>query len=221
LLFILFFPQVADDSLFDALNITQCYDPPKCPANGTSNIISQDLYIFHPSNQFDIAGQDIGDALGDTFFVCEEQITGAGDNDYEWISHWSIQYDATIIGQYQNCNGYPSDCQGTNTYYIGREAALGLGYPLAGQCQNNPLTGNWLSLPIDGQCFPNTSTLGINCTWSATRIKTINSTCLFDDLDFNAACATDGRAPFYNATNTFLTAFSQPISGGCPDIYTL
>ena len=35
------------------------------------------MYIFHPENNFDIGGQDLGNAAGDTAFTCIDVLLGA------------------------------------------------------------------------------------------------------------------------------------------------
>jgi len=214
-------------SVFEAFTTEACFDAPPCAPLEVSDgepfvMKTETLYVFHPENEFDIAGQDIGDALGDAFFVCETLETGMGDNNYAWISKWVLEYDATVIGQYLNCNGYPSSCMGFNDYHIGKEAALGLGFPTAGQCADNTLTGNWLSLPVGGMCScsdcgvapaSDDLVLGVNCTWSATRVKTIDGECLIKDRDYLGACAVDGRAPFNAAAAALVAAFEDDDSG--------
>merc|ERR1711907_789657 len=107
------------------------------------------MYIFHPADNFNISGQDLGDATGDTVFTCIDVMSNRSsgtDHNYSWISQWSVEH-ATRHGQYQNCNGYdPSVCIGANDRLVVHEAAMGMGYPIAGQCQANPLTGEWWSL---------------------------------------------------------------------------
>ena len=54
------------------------------------------------------------------------------DHDYAWVSAWRV----TAVprwGQYQNCNGYPPVCLGASDFYVGHEAAEGLGLPAGGQ----------------------------------------------------------------------------------------
>ena len=207
----------ADPEAFEGLHRADCFAPKQCESNGPNILRDQEFYIFHPANQYDLAGQDIGDALGDAFFVCETLNTGAGDDGYEWISKYKVNLDLTVISQYQNCNGYPSRCMGISTYYVGREAALGLGAPLAGQCDDNELTGNWFSFGVDGECKDGL-VLGVNCTWEATRIKTVNGDCLIKDNDYLATCALDGQAPFYLAQKALEDAFLSIEDGGCPPI---
>ena len=53
---------------------------------------------------------------------------------YEWITEWTIDL-IPRWGQYQNCNGYnPPSCLGASDFYVGHEAAQGLGLPTGGQC---------------------------------------------------------------------------------------
>ena len=180
------------------------------------------IYVFHPANEFNISGQDVGDGTGDVFFVCEDVLTNQGtsvDHHYQWITMWNLLHNPRL-GQYQNCNGYPPQCLGAENFLVGHEAGNGLGKPLAGQCDRNPLTGEWWSLPEGGRCRGATTPAGGKCTWVATRQKTIDSKCLLDQLSFKSACAVDGRAPFAVATKVFLIAFAQddPSKGGCPPL---
>ena len=120
----------------------------------------------------------------------------------------------------QNCNGYPPTCFGANDVLVGHEAAQALGNHAGGQCQTNPLVGEWWSLPERGRCVGDDTPEKGSCSWKATKKKTIDSTCLFDLLKFKEACKADGRAPFSSATNIFLSAFAKndPAEGGCPPI---
>ena len=55
--------------------------------------MTKDLYIFHPQNNFNITGQDVGDVTGDVFFTRIDILTRQNtsvDHDYEWITYWQI-----------------------------------------------------------------------------------------------------------------------------------
>ena len=87
-----------------------------------------------------------------------------------------------VWGQYQNCNKIcPRSCSGVNDRWVGREAALNLGYPNAGQCTRNSETGNWYSLPTGGQCPQSVvPPIGV-CPWriaTVERVKTLDSVCM-------------------------------------------
>eukprot|EP00658_Telonema_sp_P-2_P036879 TRINITY_DN26596_c0_g2_i3.p1 TRINITY_DN26596_c0_g2~~TRINITY_DN26596_c0_g2_i3.p1 ORF type:complete len:345 (-),score=55.42 TRINITY_DN26596_c0_g2_i3:151-1185(-) len=204
-----------------AIDPGRCANPASCTE--TKEIRNSSMFIFHPKHQFDIAGQDVGDAVGDTFFVCEDLYNKQNpsmDHNYAWLTHWEVEHLA-YYGQYQNCNGYPSHCMGSSDWLVGREAALALGSPLAGQCTPNPLVGNWWSLPERGRCTGEHGpgdTLGVDCTWRAKRVKTIDGLCLIKQHQFLRKCEMDGRAPFGNATVAFEKAFSSDdlSVGGCP-----
>ena len=207
-------------------NMSDYTDPAPCPPTaGTSEdgaTATSDAYIFHPRASFDVVRQDIGDLQGDVFFVCMDMLTNQSlgtDHHYEWITHYNLTYSPRL-GQYQNCNGYPPVCLGAEDFWVGHEAALGLGTPKGGQCQANPLTGEWWSLPKGGQCAPGTTPDGVHCTWTHKRIKSIDSACLFDERGYVDACKADGRAPFAAAQRVFQAAFESddPAAGGCPDI---
>merc|ERR1740121_552998 len=74
----------------------------------TAPVVTKPMYIFHPKNEFDIAGQDLGDDKGDTVFVCLDALTNFSsftDHSYAWLTKWEIEM-VPQYGQYQNCNGY-------------------------------------------------------------------------------------------------------------------
>lgn len=218
------FAEGADPDVLRGFDEAACASPPTCAEPGaTGAVTTADAYIFHPENNFNISNQDVGDALGDTFFVCEDLQTGlnpGADHAYAWISRWNLTYTSTV-GQYLNCNAYGAEnhCMGANDRLVGREAALGLGAPLAGQCDANEATGVWWSLPAAGRC-PDGAPPSDDCSWQATRVKTINGSCLFDLHNFNATCAADARAPFKTAHAAFERAFASddPADGGCPPL---
>jgi len=211
-----------DPAVFTGLNLTSCYHPTACSAPSAVPV-NMSMWIFHPAHNFNISGQDVGDVAGDTFFMCEDLLQGQPgyqDHNYGWVTEWEIEM-LPQWGQYQNCNGYPSRCIGMNDFLVGREAALNLGYPYAGQCTKNELTGNWFSLPVSGQCAEGGSPGDGSCTWRITRrVKTIDSLCVTKTHGMRAACALEGRAPFSKAQGVFQAAFASEDSraGGCPAI---
>eukprot|EP00630_Chrysocystis_fragilis_P000470 CAMPEP_0197389940 /NCGR_PEP_ID=MMETSP1165-20131217/2061_1 /TAXON_ID=284809 /ORGANISM="Chrysocystis fragilis, Strain CCMP3189" /LENGTH=420 /DNA_ID=CAMNT_0042915393 /DNA_START=61 /DNA_END=1323 /DNA_ORIENTATION=- len=210
----------ADETVAD-FDETACDHPPLCNVTVEPGVDS--IYVFHPADNFEIQDQDVANILGDAFFVCEDLLEGRSsfaDHDYQWITRWNLTHNQTY-GQYRNCNGYdPPTCLGTNTFFVGREAALGLGYPSAGQCEENAETGVWYSLPSGGECLNGTQPTPNTCTWAAERIKTINSSCLFETHDFLALCQQDARVPFTTAAEAFRAAFDydDPAQGGCPEL---
>jgi len=219
----------ADEShlpdIWTAFNVDDFKHPKPCAKPADPTPIDTDFFIFHPrfNGTLNIAGQDVGDGTGDVFFVCVDVLTDqatAVDHHYQWISSYVLHHNPQM-GQYQNCNGYdPPQCLGAENFLVGHEAAQGLGWPAGGQCESNPLTGEWWSLPIGGRCDGGNTPEGGNCTWSATRKKTIDSKCLLDAHGFKEACAADGRAPFAQATKIFLTALAEDemAKGGCPPL---
>ena len=79
--------------------------------------------------------------------------------------------------------------------------------------------GEWFSLPHGGHCTGGAAPDGKACTWRATRVKTIDSKCLFEQHGYVAKCAEGAaRAPFKAAEVTFGKAFAavDPAKGGCP-----
>jgi len=212
--------------LWSDFNRSDFTDPMVCPTpqlGAVAEPATQEHYIFHPRHEFNISAQDNGDANGDVYFTCQDLLTNqsqAMGEDYQWISHWSI----TLIprwGQYQNCNNYgaANNCLGNEHFWVGHEAALGMGEPDGGQCVTNPLVGEWFSLPVGGQCADGVAPDGKACTWVATRQKTIDAQCLLGHK-YIEACLADGRAPFEQAKAKFLAAFGSedPAQGGCPGL---
>ena len=75
------------------ININDYLHPPTCSLQDSSAIENVSMYIFHPANNFDVAGQDLGDAQGDTYFTCVDLLTakpGAIDHDYQWITLYEV-----------------------------------------------------------------------------------------------------------------------------------
>jgi len=92
-----------------------------------------------------------------------------------------------------------------------------MGAPQAGQCSSNPLVGEWYSLPVGGLCAAGAKPGDGSCTWTARRVKTIDSKCLFAH-GYLAACKASARAPFAQAKARFSAAFASEDEsvGGCP-----
>eukprot|EP00040_Diaphanoeca_grandis_P037050 m.239475 g.239475 ORF g.239475 m.239475 type:complete len:459 (-) comp33745_c5_seq3:1031-2407(-) len=207
---------------FAGFDINDYLHPMKCDPE-PEPVKNMTIFIFHPKNEFDIAGQDVGDAVGDTFFTCVDLLLsqpGMIDHDYQWITQWTIEF-FTTIGEYQNCNGYnPPNCFGTENFYVGHAAGQNLGRPTLGQCHSNPLTGEWYSLPVGGECKDSQVPDGKTCTWRKTRVKTLDSQCLFELHRFRDVCEIEGEAPFSTAVNAFNQAFASTnvTAGGCPAI---
>lgn len=216
-----------DSSIFAEFNETACTNPPVCPTRAPVHTENVTMWIFHPPNNFNISGQDLGDATGDVFFMCEDLLQGqptSQDHGYGYVTAWQIEL-LPRWGQYQNCNGYPSHCLGRNDALVGREAALNLGYPQAGQCTDNHLSGVWYSLPVGGECPPGGSPGDGSCSWRVNhRIKTIDSTCMTQGQKWlsvlKVACANDKRAPFATAEQIFMAAFEEDknATGWCPGV---
>jgi len=213
----------SDDSLlpnaWHGVVETDYTSPKPCAPPADPTPVNLTMYIFHPKDAFNISGQDLGDATGDTFFVCVDAITNFAsgiDHKYAWISEYNVQI-LPRYGQYQNCNDYPPKCLGAENFFVGHEAAQTLGVPIGGQCVSNPYVGEWWSLPVGGKCGGGAVPGDGSCTWSATRVKTIDSPCLFDTLGFVNACLKDGRAPFPDASKLLVKAFvDDAAQGGCP-----
>jgi len=201
-------------------------NPLVCPEPTNANPIKTTMYIFHPKNEFNISGQDLGDSTGDVFFTCTDIMNGQSpllDHNYAWLTQWEVEL-LPQWGQYQNCNGYnPAQCIGLNGFWVGRESSnyIGSTNPVDRQCgATNPLVGAWWSLPQGGRCGPGQHPGDGSCTWRERRVKTIDGKCLFSGSAYKLACEKDGRGPFPSATVLFLEAFASedPGQGGCPNV---
>eukprot|EP01065_Artemidia_motanka_P025034 TRINITY_DN2993_c0_g2_i1.p1 TRINITY_DN2993_c0_g2~~TRINITY_DN2993_c0_g2_i1.p1 ORF type:complete len:417 (+),score=142.18 TRINITY_DN2993_c0_g2_i1:61-1311(+) len=197
--------------------------PAPCPPPANDSNVVKEMYIFHPANEFNISGQDLGDATGDVCFTCIDFLAGKPatiDHHYSWITLWEIEMYPQL-GQYLNCNGYPPVCLGNGNSLVGHEAAEALAVPLGGQCTANPLTGEWYSLPPAGLCADGDAPSKGGCSWRVRRrVKTIDGKCLLAGTKYADACKADRRAPFPAATKLFLDAFASadPSKGGCPPL---
>ena len=83
---------ISPDPTID-INIDDYLHPKTCNLRDTSTIENVSMYIFHPANDFDVAGQDLGDAQGDTYFTCVDLLTakpGAIDHNYQWITLYEV-----------------------------------------------------------------------------------------------------------------------------------
>jgi len=215
-----------DSGVWEGFDEESFRTPLLCPAPEGDSVVKTSLYIFHPADDFNIAGQDLGDTTGDTLFTCEDVLSGkpvSVDHAYAWFTKWEVEL-VPRWGQYQNCNGYPAKCQGANNFWVGRETAmyLGPGDAKARQCgPANRLTGMWLSLPEGGKCSPGHRPGDGSCTWRGRPVKTINGSCVLSrGKAFEAACKASARAPFPQPAVLFLEAFASddPAQGGCHDI---
>ena len=220
-----FVPDAGVPSAWATFNETDFTHPRPCPlpagATRPPPPRRQEVYLFHPRHEFNISQQDNGDLDGDVFFVCQDFLANVSEaqpgEDYQWISRWALEL-VPRWGQYQNCNGYPDPrCLGAERFWVGHEAALGMGAPDGGQCAENKLTGEWFSLPEGGRCRRGASPGDGTCTWSAARVKTIDGQCLLGHGFLDACRAGDRRAPFTAARDVFVRAFAtdDPASGGC------
>ena len=205
-----------DFSVFKNFNKTKIDNPPTCNDRNSKPIVKDmDVYVFHPSNEWNISGQDVADLIGDTYFVCFDSTNTQRDH-YQYISKYSLSVN-TNWGQYRMCNDYPPKCVGTENFFIGREASGALGPDQAGQCAENTETGSWYSLPSKGECQGDDTPQSGNCTWKINkRIKTINAKCMLD-RGLVAACLVDKRLPFATGGRIFSTSFDDGVVG-CPAI---
>jgi hypothetical protein len=210
--------------VWKGFNQTEFTSPEPCPLPPSGALpkpVSVDMYVFHPVGDFTLASQDVGDPLGDTFFMCVEGLSrGAGRNNS--VTHWTVEL-VPRFGQYQNCQGWGTErkCAGDEHFWVGHEAALAMGYPIAGQCETNDLTGEWYSLPKGGECKGSATPGDGTCTWRATHVKTVDAGCMLDEQHgFAQSCVAEKRAPFAQTARIFTSAFAsdEPSKGGCPPL---
>lgn len=220
-------PNVTDPTFWSTFKEDEFLHPPVCPTPSTGAApVNKTFYVFHPADNFDIAGQDVADEHGDASFVCidaiQDYVQSKKVASYQWITQWVIELQP-VFGQYQNCNGYPPKCIGRNNLHVGHESAynMGLGSALDRQCGSNPLVGEWYSMPAGGQCQEGERPGDGRCTWrKVQRVKTINGTCLHNGNAFRDLCLKDRRLPFPTARQHYANAFAsdEPSQGGCPPI---
>ena len=164
--------------------------------------------------------QDIADALGDSIFICDEGMHEPDTN--KSLTHWSLEW-VPRWGQYQNCDGWGDErtCMGDENFWVGHQAAEMMGAPLAGQCDANPLVGEWWSLPAGGECAPGATPGDGSCTWRATHVKTVASSCLFDArrgfVDGRAcrlpSVVVRAGAPNAATTGAYSSVVREPLAG--------
>jgi hypothetical protein len=213
-----------------------CKTPPRCQVPAVEQPVNVTMFIFHPPNEFDIAGQDLADATGDNVFVCQDILGGQPnqtDHNYQWLTQWTVEL-LPWWGQYQNCNEYgpAHSCISDEKFLVGRESPEYIPIPgrtaLERQCgTTDPNVGQWFSLPVGGQCAPYArpnykDPADGGCSWrKVERVKTIDGdNCLVKGHDYKSLCAADGRAPFPGATKAFMAAFASADTsqGGCPEL---
>ena len=205
---------------FAGFNKSAALFPPACPVPSDLTPVTLDVFIFHPEHSNNISGQDVGDAVGDASFVCQDALTNNTKNDnYSVVSMYTLEVYPQF-GQYKMCNHYdPSICIGDEPILVGKEASMGLGV-FGGQCSYNDLAGTWYSLPPSGLCANNTRPTSPDvCTWRIVKkIKTIDSKCLFNEHKMLQTCIQEVRLPYPKSTEIFVNAFKEvdPAKGGCP-----
>ena len=204
-------------------------DPPLCPKAGFG-VDTTTFYIFHPAGEQPYAStQDWGDATESTFFTCSDLLSNrpaSTDHNYSLISSYTVEYFAQY-GQYAAAMATPLLALAPTTFTLATKPR-GLYYadgpsdlPPGRRCTQNPLVGEWFLFPKEGGARDATQSPGDGtCTWQATRIKTIDSKCLFEEHHFEALCRKEARAPFSSAVGAFEKAFASDDAqaGGCPNI---
>lgn len=62
---------------------------PGCPGGAATPLVA---VVFHPAGNTNIAGQDVGDVLGDTMFLClAGPNASSGGAKYAQVSMWNLQ----------------------------------------------------------------------------------------------------------------------------------
>lgn len=212
--------------------------PPQCetlaPAcKAAERTVDLEAYVFHPGmsvGDYDLAGQDVADLLGDAAFICidrtQSNTSSWVDHNYTRISRYVVQV-SPAYGQYALCNGYADTsppgpvCFGGDEHLVGREAPSGTGDGSL-RCAAESPVGWWYSLPKKGQCPHGKSPDG-ECSWSVTkRLKTVEQACLLEQHRYVSRCEADiaeGKG-FHRSAAALKAAFdSEDLEqGGCPDI---
>ena len=188
----------------------------KC-SNGTTAKVH--WYVAHPNTSFDVANQDMADALGDVVFVCDETWAAVA-NGYDVATLYELEVD-THWGQYALCNGYPGVCFGGNQHAVGRESSFGAYGDDGGKCASNEGVGSWFSVPRAGECKADQK-VGRDCSWRILRrVQTITLDCLIKARGLRKECAKEGGSPpFTKSVRIFEAAFASEdeAKGGCKDV---
>jgi hypothetical protein len=203
---------------------TICDGPPE--ACGSGNITKRTLYIFHPDNNFNMAGQDVADLLGDATFLCSDKFMWVAGG-YSLFSAFEVSW-LEKFGQYANCPPDPTSptgarCMGGDDFHIGRSTAFLMG-DNQGQCDGDApqfyeRLGVWYSMPVNGECKDGQE-LGKDCTWKVERrVKTLDMGCLFDKFGLDKLCD-NASAPFTNVALSLIKAIDSESTseGGCPPV---
>jgi len=188
---------------------------------GSAKIAKKTIYVAHPTDNFNISGQDVADAKGDAVFLCTDKLMWTIGN-YKYLS----AFDLSVMDTYSQYTNFPPPGNkgfGGDGYHVGRESAVGIGRH-GGQCEDDAdwraKIGTWYSLPRGGQCLDAQDKLGENCTWRIDRrVNTIEMDCLFNKQGMLDKCNAT-MAPFDDVTNVLLKSLaSEEITqGGCPSI---
>lgn len=197
----------------------ECMSSPVCPSQGVQFMQLVAAQPAYNISRYDITNQDTADWLGDTFFTCLDVLGNNTASDlYTVISLFTVEVD-TRWGQYALCNGYnPGQCWGSELYFVGREAAIGI-KEYGGQCLNNSDVGNWFSMPVGGRCNNTDQRVGKDCSWRVfKRQRTVEIDCVFNQKGMLASCKS-GHPPFSSSQQIFYNALTQTVDqGGCPDV---
>lgn len=190
---------------------------PPCP-NGAVQTI--DAVLFHPRGKYNLAGQDVGDLLGDTFFLCATgSSASSGGKQYSVVSRWTLRVWSGF-GEYSLCNGYPPVCMGEETFLVGREAATGW-KDRCGQCADNSKdVGSWFSLSAAGECLDEQEPDGKSCSWKAVeKVKTVDVKCPAFAHMFET-CEAESSLPLTASAKVLTQIFAsdEPANGGCPPV---
>lgn len=146
-----------------------------------------DMYRTHNNDTWAtiLYQENAADATGEAYYL--SQLTP-----HPFITLFHVQVNTTWV-PYCECNGgscssyvagIPSNYQSLLTMMqgVGREEGLGGVQRMdgTGQCDAPSVVspqGYWYSFPRFGECEPNAQVGHNNCTWAATRVKTITLTC--------------------------------------------
>jgi hypothetical protein len=169
-----------------------------------------DVYRTHDNDTWAtiLSQENAADATGEAYFLSQL-------SPHPFITHFKVAAN-TSWTPYCECNG--GYCSSYVSYLppnyatiislaggVGREEGQGGTARMDGTGQCDPPgtvspQGYWFSFPIIGECLPNHQVGHNNCTWAATRIKTITLTC--------AQALMNGNTPVQQGAQ-LVQAFSQ------------
>eukprot|EP01128_Nolandella_sp_AFSM9_P007918 TRINITY_DN449_c1_g2_i1.p1 TRINITY_DN449_c1_g2~~TRINITY_DN449_c1_g2_i1.p1 ORF type:complete len:456 (+),score=93.91 TRINITY_DN449_c1_g2_i1:153-1520(+) len=195
----------------------------RCPAKDAGGGVKKDSEVnvmvrLHGEKQYPIAESNTGDFKGDVWFICAALATNATITDGSSLVSVFLVETTTQYGLYSYCNFYK--CVGGSNITVGRESTSSFN-GAGGQCAQNPIVGEWYSLPASAECEDDHTPITKNnsaCQWRLKkRVKTVSVDCLIEK-GLRETCKIDEGFPYAKSVellerNTLTVGLDL-----CPDI---